>query len=125
MANLMIKRADPEAAAEAMAEAIRADLPTAGVTTRTEGDPKEVSIAGAIGHELGSWFRDRERTIFMVRADVGGPRLVRLHAGYVPVARGAGPFGIVYETRLGIVVPGGATFQRGVQGLAAMAVTCY
>ena len=92
---------------------IREALPTAGVTIRTSGSPDQRSFAEAFGHELSGWFRNRERTIFVVGADVGGERPLRITAGYVPVGRGAGPVGILYETRLRVVVPGPASFRRG------------
>ena len=113
VSNLMIKRVDPAAAATALTESIQEELPTAGVTTRTEGTPEQQSLAGAFGHEISAWFRDRERMIFNVRADIGGERPIRLHAGYVPVARGAGPVGILYETRLRVLAPAGVAFRRG------------
>jgi hypothetical protein len=113
MANLMIKRADPAEAGQQLEAVIREALPTAGVTIRTSGDPEQPSFAAAFGHELSGWFRNRERTIFVVGADVGGERPLRITAGYVPVGRGAGPVGILYETPLRVVVPGPASFRRG------------
>ena len=111
--NLVIKRVDPAAAAETIAASIRDTLPTAGVTTTTFGTPEQPSVVGAIGHELRASFRTSQEVIFSVAATVGGPRPVRIHAGYVQVARSAGPVGILYETRLRVVTPGVASFRRG------------
>jgi len=53
MANLMIKRADPEAAKAELIASIHETLPNAGVQTRSIGDVEQRSLFGALGHELG------------------------------------------------------------------------
>ncbi|HET7472516.1 MAG TPA: hypothetical protein VFJ71_05275 [Candidatus Limnocylindrales bacterium] len=112
-ANLMIKRVDPGAAAEALTASVRDVLPTAGVSTQIFGTPEQPSLGAAIGHELGAYFRNSERTIFSVLATVGGARPLRIGAGYVPVGRGAGPVGVLYEARLSVLVPALTSFRRG------------
>jgi hypothetical protein len=111
--NLMVNRVDPDAAAEALRLAVQEAVPTAGVTIRVLGTPEQPSLGGALGHELGASFRTSERMIFSVLGTVGGARPLRIGAGYVPVARGAGPVGILYEARLRVVVPGRASFRQG------------
>ena len=113
MANLMIKRADPEAAKAELIASIHETLPNAGVQTRSIGDVEQRSLFGALGHELGGYFRAHEPGIFSVTADCSSPRPLRIHCQYVAVGRGAGPSSILYLTRLRHVIPGPVAFKRG------------
>lgn len=113
MANLMIKRADPAEAAAELTASIQETLPTAGVAIRKIGDPPQRSLLGAIGHELGGYFRTTESHVFAVTADLSSPRPLQVHAHYVAVGRGAGPTSILYLTRLRHLIPGNVGFRRG------------
>jgi hypothetical protein len=113
MANMAVSRVNPAEAAERLADAIREQLPSAGVKTRTLGDPQQRSLAGAWSHEMAGYFRSSEPGIFAVIADCNAPRPLRLACEYVEIGRGAAPVSITYQTRLRHLVPGGVAFRKG------------